>query len=273
MTSVHRIHPLKYRSVWISDVHLGSRECKAEFLLDFLRSTECENLYLLGDIVDLWCMKKKGSLYWPQAHNNVIRTILGKAKHNTRVIYIPGNHDYEFREYDKLVFGNVEIHLDYIHVTADRRKLYLTHGDQFDSAVKCSRIAAYLGNHIYEFILHLDHHLNRYRMKRGYSYWSLSSFVKRKLKNAVEFIQRYEKAVAQDAAEREVDGVVCGHIHKEEIRNIDNILYCNTGDWVENCTVLVEKHDGSLHLLHWSDAQHTLKSCTQEPIRKIKKIA
>ncbi len=246
-----------YRTVWISDVHLGFPSCNADYLLDFLHSVRCDYLYLVGDIVDVWYMKKR--VFWPQSHNNVIRTLLGMAKHGTRIIYVPGNHDELFRDYDGMVFGNISIQSQALHVTADGRRLLILHGDEFDTVVKFSRTLALLGTKMYDWLLQLNGIVNRVRAAFGFRYWSLSAFLKNKVKNAVHYISSFETAVAAEASARKVDGLVCGHIHKAEISEIAGVLYCNTGDWVESCTALVEHHDGSLNLLHWSDARITMK--------------
>ena len=272
MDKVVTMQPQRYRTIWLSDIHLGYKGCKADFLLDFLRSTECEHLYLVGDIIDVWAMKRKG-LFWPQTHNNVIRTILGKAKHETKVVFIPGNHDEIFRDYNGLVFGNVEIHNNYIHTTADGRRLLLMHGDEFDSVIRCSRLLAYLGDYAYDFLLYINRWVNFLRRKLGAPYWSISSYLKHKVKNAVNIISNFEQAVAHEAKRHNVDGLVCGHIHHAEISQINDVLYCNDGDWVESCTAMVEHHDGSLEIIHWSDKTHSMKSHPVPTNNKEKKIA
>jgi UDP-2,3-diacylglucosamine pyrophosphatase LpxH len=248
----------RYRAVWISDVHLGFPGCSADYLLDFLRTTECEYLYLVGDIVDFWQLKKK--LYWPQAHNNVVRTVLGKAKHNTQVIYVPGNHDEILRDYDGLCFGNVCIKNHVIHTTRDGRRLLVIHGDQFDGVVKCSRSLAKFGSLLYEWLLHANRVVNYVRRKSGFTYWSLAAFLKGRVKNAVHYMSNFESAVAFEAARKNVDGLICGHIHRAEISEINDVLYCNCGDWVESCTALVEHMDGTLEIIHWSDEQKSVKT-------------
>lgn len=276
MSSVSPMKTGRFRSVWISDTHLGNRECKAEYLLDFLRNTECEYLYLVGDIIDVWSLKRYG-FYWPQSHNNVIRTILGKAKHNTRVIYIPGNHDEVFREYDGMQFGNLEIHNICIHETADGRRLLMMHGDEVDSAIRCSRLLGYLGDRGYDLLLYVNRWLNLLRRKFGAPYWSIATYLKHKVKNAVNAISDFEHAVTHAARKYDVDGLVCGHIHHAEMRQIDDILYCNDGDWVENCTAMVEHMDGSLEILHWSEQVSSMKQApantcedvTDESARKV----
>jgi len=254
-----KVTTARYRSVWISDVHLGFPGCSADYLLEFLRSSQCDYLYLVGDIIDFWYMRKR--LYWPQAHNNVIRTLLGKAKHGTQVIYVPGNHDELLRDYDGMSFGNVSIRNEAIHTTVDGRRLLVLHGDQFDEIVKCSPLLAVLGSRVYDLLLRANHLVNGLRRYFGFSYWSLAAYLKQRVKNAVQYISNYEQAVAYEAGRKGVDGMVCGHIHRAEISRVGELLYCNSGDWVESCTALVERDDGTLELLHWSDAHgSSLKS-------------
>ena len=250
-TQVGQDKTLKVRSVWISDIHLGFRGCSADFLLDFLHRVECDYLYLVGDIIDVWEMKKR--MFWPQEHNNVVRTLLGKAKHNTKVIYVPGNHDELLRDFEGAVFGNITIQSEIVHTTADNRKLLILHGDQFDSVVKISPMLAKIGSRLYDFLLRANRWVNYVRRKLGFSYWSLAAFLKNKVKNAVQYISHFEEAVAHEAAKQEVDGVVCGHIHRAEIADINGVTYYNCGDWVESCTALVEHADGHIELLHWAE--------------------
>jgi UDP-2,3-diacylglucosamine pyrophosphatase LpxH len=241
----------RYRSIWISDIHLGTRGCNAEMLLDFLRRTECQYLYLVGDIFDLWRMKK--TWYWRQAHNDVVQKLLRKARKGTRVIYIPGNHDEYFRDFAGHRFGRVAVLNEAFHNTADGRRFLVIHGDQFDGIVKYARWLAVLGDTAYTFALKVNTAFNTIRRKLGFSYWSLSAYLKHKVKNAVEYISNYENAVVAEARRRGADGVICGHIHTAEIRTIDGIIYCNDGDWVESCTALVEHDDGRLEILRWAD--------------------
>jgi UDP-2,3-diacylglucosamine pyrophosphatase LpxH len=256
MGTVSRIQPLKVRTVWISDVHLGFRGCSAEMLLDFLHSIECETLYLVGDIVDVWNMKR--GLYWPQAHNNVVRSLLGKAKHDTRVVFVPGNHDEVFRDYEGMEFGNIVIQREVEHELKDGRRLLVLHGDDFDSVVQASPWLAKLGSHAYDVLLYCNRWVNWARRHLGLHYWSLAGYLKHRVKNAVNYISNFEEALAHEARSRGLDGVVCGHIHHAEIRDIDGVQYLNCGDWVESHTALVERHDGSVELLHWRDIQTTL---------------
>ena len=255
---------LRLRSVFISDVHLGFKGCRAEFLLDFLRRVECEQIYLVGDIIDLWSLQR--TFYWPQAHNDVIRTILGKAKHGTRVVYVPGNHDRAFRDHDGLTLGNVEIRLEAIHETADGRRFLVLHGDEFDSIVRASPLLESVGNHAYAAALRLNRYVNAVRQRLGYPYWSLAAFLKHKVKNAVKYIANFERALAVEARRRGVDGVICGHIHRAEITEIDGILYCNDGDWVESCTTLVEDFAGRLSLLRWTETAEVLTGTQAVPL-------
>ncbi|HYE49681.1 MAG TPA: UDP-2,3-diacylglucosamine diphosphatase [Azospirillaceae bacterium] len=242
---------IRYRSIWISDIHLGTRGCQAEHLLDFLKHTESDYLYLVGDIVDGWRLKK--SWFWPQAHNDVVQKVLRRARKGARVFLVPGNHDEAFREFVGLQFGGVTIVEDTVHVTADGRRLLVIHGDQFDAVVKYAKWLALVGDGAYTALLHLNTLLNRVRRRLGFQYWSISAYLKHRTKKAVEFIGRYEDALVDEARRRQVDGVVCGHIHHAEMRDMDGILYCNDGDWVESCTALVEHMDGTLEIVDWAD--------------------
>ncbi|MGB5455587.1 MAG: UDP-2,3-diacylglucosamine diphosphatase [Gammaproteobacteria bacterium] len=257
---------LEYRTVWISDVHLGFRGCKANYLLDFLKSVNCEYLYLVGDIVDVWNMKK--SVHWPQEHNNVIRTILSKSKQGTKVVYIPGNHDEFLREYDGMQFGNVVIRTYDVHTTVNGKQYLVMHGDEFDSAVKCNKLLSFIGSRAYDVILELNRTYNYLRRKMGLPYWSLSNYIKHRVNNAVKYISRFEDAACYEAQKHHVDGLICGHIHRANLREVNGIHYCNTGDWVESCTALAERHDGELELVDWtqyvyqpaSDALQTIEN-------------
>ena len=241
----------RFRTIWISDIHLGTRGCKAEFLLDFLRYTESEFLYRVGDIVDGWRMRK--SWYWAQSHNDVIQKVLRKARKGTKVTYIPGNHDEWLRSYTGLAFGGVMLLKEDIHTTADGRRLLIMHGDQFDGVVRYARWLAVLGDGAYELALKLNNLFNIARRRFGYPYWSLSAYLKSRVKNAVQFVGDYANAISSEARDRKVDGIVCGHIHQAEIRTMNGVLYCNDGDWVESCSALVEHFDGSLEILHWME--------------------
>jgi UDP-2,3-diacylglucosamine pyrophosphatase LpxH len=240
----------RHRTVWISDIHLGTRGCNAEMLVDFLKSVQCDTLYLVGDIIDGWKLRK--GWYWPEAHNEVVRRILKMAHRGTRVVYVVGNHDEMLRDYAGFSFGGVDIVNDIIHECKDGRKLLITHGDAFDTVVLYARWLAILGDQAYSLLLQLNIVLNAARKVLKLPYWSLSAYAKRRVKNAVEFIGRFEEAVARAAHERGLDGVVCGHIHTAEIRQIGDVTYYNDGDWVESCTALVEEPDGSFRIIDWT---------------------
>lgn len=241
----------RYRTVWISDIHLGTAGCNATLLVDFLHSIECETLYLVGDIIDGWRLRK--GWYWPASHNDVVRRVLKLARKGTRVVYIPGNHDEMMRDYAGLTFGGVEIALEAIHETADGRKLMVVHGDMFDGVIIYARWLAFLGDQAYTMLLKANQWLNAIRRRLQLPYWSLSARLKKKVKNAVQFITEYETVVAREAVHRGVDGVVCGHIHCAEIREIGGITYYNDGDWVESCTALVEDQTGNLSIVDWAE--------------------
>jgi UDP-2,3-diacylglucosamine pyrophosphatase LpxH len=251
MSKIQRMNPLKYRSIFISDIHLGLRGCQAGYLLDFLQTTHCKQLYLVGDIVDIWAME--GSVYWPEAHNAVVREVLEKARNGTQVIYVPGNHDELFRAHLGADFGNVLIRDELVHETADGQRLLVLHGDRFDGVVQNGPWLARLGSRAYDNLLALNGWVSRVRRWLGLPYWSLAAFLKHRVKNAVNYIGNYEEAVALEARRRGVDGMICGHIHHAEVRHMQGVLYCNCGDWVESCTALVEHHDGRLELLRWTD--------------------
>lgn len=238
---------LRVRTVWISDIHLGTPGCQAEALLDFLRDVDCETLYLVGDIIDGWQLRR--SWYWPQAHNDVVQKILRKARKGTRVVFVPGNHDEFARRYVEHNFGGVDVVDDCMHTTADGRRLWITHGDLFDGVIQCAKWLAYVGDVAYEWTLKVNRWFNRARARLGLPYWSLSRYLKGKVKRAVSYVNDFEQAVAREARRRGADGVVCGHIHHAELREVDGVLYCNDGDWVESLTALVEHADGRLEII------------------------
>jgi UDP-2,3-diacylglucosamine pyrophosphatase LpxH len=245
-----QIAPTHYRSVFLSDIHLGTRGCQAELLLDFLRHMSCDRLYLVGDIVDGW--KMKGGWYWPQSHNDVVQKILRLARKGAKVIYIPGNHDDRVRDFCGVHFGGVLVARDAVHETAEGLRFLVVHGDEFDAVVRHAAWLGFAGDVAYRGLLTLNTLLNRMRRRLGFGYWSLSAFLKTKVKNALQFIDSFETALADEARRRNVDGVICGHVHKPEMRDIAGTLYINDGDWVESCTALVENVDGGLEILHWA---------------------
>lgn len=248
---LHKPVPLRFRTIFISDIHLGTSGCQAKRLLEFLKATESEKLYLVGDIVDGWQLKRRW--YWHQTHNDVVQVVLKKARKGTKVIFVPGNHDESVRQFIGLDFGGIKIRDELVHKTADGRKLLVLHGDRFDGVIACAKWLAYVGDSLYTMILKFNQHYNNWRARVGLPYWSLSQYLKLKVKNAVSYITSFEEALAAEARKQGLDGVICGHIHKPEIRDIDGILYCNDGDWVESLSALVEEPSGELRLVDWHE--------------------
>jgi UDP-2,3-diacylglucosamine pyrophosphatase LpxH len=246
-----------YRSIFISDVHLGTRGCRSDFLADFLRRVSCQHLFLVGDIIDGWRLRK--SWYWDESHDEVLRLILRHARTGSEVTYIPGNHDEMFRAWLplNLEIGGIRLRKEAAHQTADGKRLLVMHGDEFDSVVRYAKFLAVLGDGAYTAALVINRWFNAARRRLGYPYWSLSAWAKRQVKEAVKAIDRFETALAGEARRRGFDGVVCGHIHHAEMRDVQGVLYLNDGDWVESCTALVEHHDGRLELIDWA-AQNRL---------------
>lgn len=244
-----------YRSIFISDIHLGTRGCRAAFLADFLKQNSCENLFLVGDIIDGWRLKR--SWFWDKHHDEVVRLILKAARTGTNIVYVPGNHDEMLRKYIGLniEFCGIKIQMEAAHTTADGKRLLITHGDAFDSIVRHARVLALLGDWAYTAALVVNRHFNSIRARLGYPYWSLSAWLKLQVKEAVKAIDRFETALAQEAKSRAFDGVVCGHIHHAEMRPVNGVMYLNVGDWVESCTSLVEHFDGRLELVDWAARQ------------------
>ena len=254
--STNNIIPLlKYRTIFISDLHLGSKGCQSSMLLDFLRNTRSDYLYLVGDIIDGWRLKNKW--FWPQEHNDVVQKILRKARHGTKVYYVSGNHDELVRKFVPINLGEVNIVNEVIHITADNKKLLILHGDKFDAIIRVAPWLAHLGDYAYDFALWINVTLNKIRKALGYKYWSLSKFLKLKVKKAVSYINRYEEVVANYAFKKNMNGVVCGHIHHASDKIIGDVHYYNDGDWVENCSALVEHFDGKLELIYWKDIIET----------------
>lgn len=241
---------LRYRAIFISDTHLGTRGCQAELLLDFLERHQTENLFLVGDIVDAWRLRR--GWIWPQAHNDVVQAILAKAQEGARVVFIPGNHDEVMRSYPGTHFGGIEVMVQAHHRTADGRRFLVTHGDQFDAIVVNAKWLAHVGDRAYDAALWLNIWFDRLRQLWGGQYWSLSNWAKQQVKQAVNYISEYEKALTAEARRGGFDGVICGHIHSANMRRINGLDYVNTGDWVESCTAVVERFDGSLQLIDWA---------------------
>lgn len=238
------------RTVFISDVHLGFRGCQADYLLDFLTQLRADQLVLVGDILDLWSLKK--SLYWPASHQAVVRQILKLAREGTKVIYVPGNHDEECRELCGAEVAGIEVRRDFIHETADGKRFLVLHGDDFDGAVAFSAALRGLGEWLYDGMVWLGRGVAWVRRRGGFGYWSLASWVKQQVPDARRYIDRFEQAAAHAARKHGLDGVICGHIHRPGIRDVEGIRYCNDGDWVEHCTALVEDRSGELAILNWA---------------------
>ena len=254
------------RAIFISDLHIGTPGFQADALLDFLKHHPSEVLYLVGDIVDGWQLRRRW--FWPQSHNDVVQKLLRRARKGCRVIYVPGNHDEFARHFVGHAFGGIEVLHDTTHTTANGMKLWVVHGDHFDGVIQCAKWLAYLGDWLYEFSLRINRHLNSFRAHMGLGYWSLSAYLKLKVKKAVNFISDFEEAVATEAKRRGYDGVVCGHIHHAEIRDVNGVLYCNDGDWVESRTALVEHIDGRLEIIHWGSA-----AMLSTPLESFKEMA
>jgi UDP-2,3-diacylglucosamine pyrophosphatase LpxH len=245
----HDPEPTVYRSLFLSDVHLGTRGCQAELLLDFLKYNDAATIYLVGDMIDGW--RLRNGWYWPQTHNDVLQKLLRKVRKGARVIYLPGNHDEFARGYTGMVFGGIEVADHAYHMTADNKRLLIIHGDQFDIVVQHARWVAFLGDWAYHVALWSNLWFNKARRAFGFPYWSLSQWAKLKVKNAVNFIGSFEAALAEAARRHHADGVVCGHIHHAAIRDIGGVLYVNTGDFVETCSAVAEHQDGRLEILYW----------------------
>ncbi len=250
--------PLQLRSVFISDVHLGFPGCSAEFLCDFLGQVDCDFLYLVGDIVDFQYMRNRR--FWPESHSDVVQKILEMSRSGTRVIYIPGNHDDAVRRFCGLAFGHIEVKAEAIHESADGRRFLVIHGDQFDSAIRCSPLLSMIGTWTYDGLLRINAWVNAIRRWLGKDYWSLVAFLKHRVKNAVRYITRFEEAALRAADKERVDAVICGHIHRAEISTAEALAYMNCGDWVESCTALMEHDDGRMELMQWRERSTILKA-------------
>ena len=262
----HSKGAVRYRAVFISDIHLGTAGCQAHALMGFLKSHTSEHLYLVGDIVDGWQLRRRW--FWPQSHNDVVQKLLRRARKGCKVIFVPGNHDEFARGFIGHQFGGIEVRDDAIHTTLDGRTLWVTHGDYFDGVIQCAKWLAYVGDYAYEFTLRLNRHLNSWRGRLGLPYWSLSAYLKQRVKKALNYVTDFEVAVAQEARARGHFGVVCGHIHRAEMRDIQGTLYCNDGDWVESRTALVEHLDGRLEIIYWDEGATPL-AIAASPLRAV----
>lgn len=242
-----------FRALWLSDIHLGNQDCHAEFLLQFLKGVRCDRLYLVGDIVDLLAMKTR--MHWPKAHTEVLQHIYHLANTGTEVIYIPGNHDMPMRYYDAGIVLNVQLYKQYIHHTKTGKKLLVVHGDEFDHAVLYRTLNRLIGSSAYNLMVFLNRSLHRLRRLARLEYWSFANYLKENIAQARKAIEAFEQAAVAETRQRGLDGVVCGHIHKPQVRQIGEILYCNDGDWTESCSALVETHEGEIQLLEWHEIQ------------------
>ncbi len=247
----------KYRTLFISDLHLGLGACQADLFLEFFKTVKAEKIYLVGDIIDFWRIRRKPQ--WYQSHNDVIQKLLRRVRKGTEMIYVPGNHDEILRAYCKMDIGGIKILRNDIHETADGRKFLIIHGDEFDIVVKHARWLALLGDWSYNVALWLNTHFNWIRRQAGLEYWSLSAYLKQRVKQAVNFIGEFENALSLEAEQRKVDGVICGHIHQVAMKKIDDVLYLNTGDWVESCTALGETFDGKFEIIRWVNGQSIIE--------------
>ena len=255
---------MKYKSIFISDIHLGTRFSKAKVLLNFLKHNESDQLILVGDIIDGWAIKRK--LIWPQEHSDVIQKILKKAKKGTKVTFITGNHDEFLRPFVPLLLGDsVSIANELEYVAINKKKYYITHGDFFDSITMTKKWLAILGDYGYDLLLHLNVVLNFLRKRIGIKkYWSLSKYVKYNVKSSVSFISDFEAVLSTHAKNKGYDGIICGHIHKAEIRDIEDIEYLNCGDWVESCTAIVETYEGEFKIINWLENDNSSKKNSNE---------
>ncbi len=265
---------MRVRSIFVSDVHLGHRGSRANELLAYLAEVDARNIFVLGDLVDFWALGR--SVCWPQAHQDVLRTLVERARSGVRVVYIPGNHDEAAREFAGMNICGIEIRRQYVHVTADGRRMLLLHGDEFDAAVRCGRWRVILGSFLYSIALRINHLIHLARRAIGLGEWSLTAWLKRQVAGARAYIALFEEAAAERARRENCDGVVCGHIHHAAVREIDGVLYCNDGDWVESCSSLVEGMNGKLSLVYWADLRDAARASPRialEPIRNVAGVA
>ena len=240
---------MKYRSIFISDVHLGTKVSQATLLIDFLRDNECDHLYLVGDIIDGWAMSK--NFYWPQTHNDVIQKLMRKARKDTKVIYLPGNHDEFLRSFGQHEFGNIQLVDQIMHRGRDDKLYLVMHGDQFDAVIKNMKWLSLVGTWAYDFSIHVNVIISKIRDVLRLPYWSLSAWAKYKVKKAVNFISDFESSLASYARSKGAQGMICGHIHHANIREVDGVIYMNCGDWCESCTALVEHEDGRFEIIYF----------------------
>ena len=263
-------HVKRYKTLWLSDIHLGFKDCRAEYLLDCLNHIECDTIYLVGDVVDLWAMSR--TLYWPASHYEVLRTLFRKANNGTRVVYIPGNHDEPFRDYVGHIFGPIEIRKEAVYTTLKGKRLLMFHGDCLDEHMQLSRWEHLVGDAAYDLLLFLNRWANFFRRRFGHHYWSLATYIKQRIPNARQVVDVFEAAAVQEAKKRGLDGVICGHIHQPALKDIDGLLYCNDGDWIENCTLLAEGEQGELELLQWTETRQMLARVGEPTVKPVAEV-
>ncbi|MGO4387053.1 UDP-2,3-diacylglucosamine diphosphatase [Microvirga sp. 2YAF29] len=254
---------VRVRTLFLSDLHLGTKGCQADALLEFLRRYDAETIYLVGDIIDGWRLKT--GWYWPQSHNDVVQKLMRKVRKGTSLVYVPGNHDEFLRDYIGVSLGGIELAEHAIHEAADGKRYLVIHGDQFDLVVMHAKWIALLGDWAYTTALFVNTYLNIIRRRLGLTYWSLSAWAKMKVKNAVNYISRFEELLAAEAERQQADGVICGHIHHAAMHNSFKVAYVNTGDWVESCTAVIEHWDGSLELIRWNELRQQIVAPQIEP--------
>jgi len=250
-----------YRAIWLSDIHLGCKDCKADFLLHFLKKNKAPTIYLVGDIIDFWALSRK--VHWPKSHNKVLNYLLKMSQKGVEVIYLPGNHDEIMKPYEDLLFASVQVQQEHIHETLNGKRILMLHGDKFDGLVCFGKFHAKLGDVLYDFLLFLNRVNHWTRQRFGLPYWSLATYIKTKVKKANEAIARYKNAAIDEAKRQGTDGIVCGHIHHPQLLIERDVIYCNDGDWIENCTCLVETEEGELQLLKWLDGQNDTQIISQ----------
>ncbi|WP_432454268.1 UDP-2,3-diacylglucosamine diphosphatase [Agarivorans sp. QJM3NY_29] len=244
-----------YQSLWLSDIHLGCKDCKAEMLLQLLQQTKAKRVFLVGDIVDIWALKRR--VYWPESHNQVLLHLMNLNKNGCEVVYIPGNHDQLFKAYQGMHIGSIVVAKQYLYTSLSGHRILMLHGDQFDEEVCFGRFYAKLGDHLYDLLLFLNRSVGKVRHLLGYPYWSLAGYIKLKIAKATQAIASYRRAVVNEGLRQQVDVVVCGHIHHPELSQQQGLIYANDGDWIENCTLLCETMDGQLELHRWDDRLET----------------
>lgn len=265
---------MKVRSVFISDIHLGHRGSRAHELLAFLAEVDARNIFVIGDLVDFWALGR--SICWPQAHQDVLKVLVERARSGVRVVYVPGNHDEAAREFAGMSICGIEIRCQHVHVTSDGRRMLLLHGDEFDAAVRCSRWRVRLGSFVYSIALRVNHLIYVARRSLGMREWSFTAWLKRRVSDARAYIALFEESAASAARRAGCQGVVCGHIHHAAVREIDGVLYCNDGDWVETCSSLVESMNGKLNLVYWAEIRAWVRVSSRielDPIRNLSGVA